>query len=1069
MIRAQNAAVIMTKLETETIFESFEMSPDPTAVMGVRGKLICSYPGPAITVPDANIDNATFSAELANFLVCMDQDVLDAAATREKAKSTVLEERDTTHPRYITELLTGILRGIGSITDVPRIRKRIGDDVLWDGAKLPWRRSSLWLVIRVALQTTLERSTLGRAMYKSFMLFFMARLTSLALDHDLSNDILHFMSAKIARRLFKLESSASPELSQMVGVVTSDVKSVLEERWGSVQDTQQTSPPWAPETLRVLRDTHLSLDTSREYIRQALQNQHSSPQPPPFNPSHRTRGSIDNFLDSDASFLVAAHVAEPFLALADFETAIRSGIDDWVARVPLQGIDSACVSIEACASAYSSRALDVYKGNPENLSIMFITLFELWVAMDKIVVGQIPLLADYPPEIPLTIWECLLVRTPSALDRLKKLSAHLQARYHASSYLSVFSSMTDDKSFVVQYFYQSSKLQRLKLTIEAHAQIEREKKLVELSTLNQRYAGLDGQAGNLSHEYTVDPHGKEHHKKKRCQKCRLEKEMQSMTIAVHEWPLPAQEKEAIAVVFELVCPTAFDMWRCMTLHVLIDVCTPKNILQARPFTTLPKYRALEHYRQCHPRQRLTLASDTISFGSSHYKHVHIPTVGSRVCVNNGLVFRPFDTATNTWAAKIVSLQYDFSELCTFVLPEGPYHGLQRFSAATSHTSNEVIANQTDCHKDMTIHEFIAFGSLRSGPQLQWMNILRELRARILNFRREEVHLLLAQAVSQVGPLWSDEGLLWHEELSSIPFLHALLGELEYLVASVEENWLEGITISTIIMLVCRVLSSTQGESIKNRGQSLLRRIRTATFTLLIQLSTKMQASNDSDVTFSRELQGRIRDMAITCRSTFDVDGDVSLLLTSNDIKVYACCAIMIYDNTPSQLSELSQHSKLLLERDKRCCHALEAVVRQYAELHREGLDCAVAEVWGSYRPGTPWRALPAPNSRWLMSHTTRSYTQLPQVVHFNLVSGCLLVDGKQLGRLPSTIGQHSTYRSMFGAVSFFELQVSSRMLNVNCSEFSMSFLLIFLEWIMRHGEISMTIRLVTRGHHSTVK
>ncbi|KAG1876981.1 hypothetical protein C8R48DRAFT_759262 [Suillus tomentosus] len=132
IIRAQNAAVVMRKLESETIFESFEVSPDPTAVMGAKGKLICSYPGPAITVPDMNIDNATFPAELANFLVHMDQDVLDAAATRKKAKSIVLEERDTTHPRYITELLTGILRGLGSIADVPRIRKRIGGGVLWD-------------------------------------------------------------------------------------------------------------------------------------------------------------------------------------------------------------------------------------------------------------------------------------------------------------------------------------------------------------------------------------------------------------------------------------------------------------------------------------------------------------------------------------------------------------------------------------------------------------------------------------------------------------------------------------------------------------------------------------------------------------------------------------------------------------------------------------------------------------------------------------------------------------------------------------------------------------------------
>ncbi|KAG2038864.1 hypothetical protein BDR03DRAFT_953798 [Suillus americanus] len=1012
MIRAQNAAVVMRKLESETIFESFEISPDPAAVMGAQGKLICSYPGPAITVPNTIANDATFSAELANFLVCMDQDVLDAAATRTKADSTIPEERDTTHPRYITELLTGILRGLGSIADVPRIRKRIGDDVLWNNAKLPWRRSPLWLVIRVALQTTLERNALGRTTYKSFMLFLMARVTTLAIDRNLSNDILHFMSAKIARRLFKLGTSAPPHLSQMVLKVTSDVKSILQERWMFVQDVQQATPPWAPETLSVLQDTHLSLDTSREYIRQALLNQHSPYPSAPFEPSHRARGSIDDFLDADASFLIAAHAAEPSLSLIDFETVVRSGIDDWVACVSFQSIDSACISIEACASAYSSRALEAYQGNPENTSIMLLTLFELWVAMDKIVVKQIPLLAKYPPEVPSTLWENLLIRKSSVLDRLKQLCAYLEARhYQASNCLSVFLSANNDKSFAVQYFYQSSTLQSLKLKIEADAREEREKKLVELRTLNEKYSDLQTSAARLSHQYHINSWGYECHSWW-CDKCRLETEMRSMTIAVHEWSLPRLEQEAIVVVFELACPIGFDMWRSMTFHVLVDICAPEQILPTPPFIMLPNYHTLQQYRKCHPRQRLTLASDAKPFTTCHYHYHNLPTTADHICVNNGLVFQPFDITTEAWIADALP-HCDSSKLCTFLLPKGPYYELQKYLTGTSHTSNEVIANQADCHKDMTIHEFIAFGTLRSGSLLQWMNVLRELRARTLNFRCEEVHLLLAQAVSQVGPCSSDEGLPWHEEVNSIPFLSALLGELESLMASVEENWLEGITISTIIMIVCRVLSSTQEESIKSRGYSLLRRIRTTTFTLLGQLSRKMQASDDEMA--SRDLQGRLRDMAATCRSTFDVDEDPSLLLTSNDdIKIFAYCAAMIYDNTPSQLGNLSQHSKLLLERDKRCCHALEAAVRQYVEIHREGLDCAVAEIWGSYRRGTPWRALPAPSSRWLVTQTAPSCSQSPQSVHYNLINGCLLVDGKPLGRLPSIIVQHPTYQAIFG-------------------------------------------------------
>jgi hypothetical protein len=192
LIRAQNTAVVFRKQEGVTIFESFEVSPKAEDVMTTRGKLKCSYPGPAIEIPNAVFEDNNFLSELANFLVRMNVDirVLDAARTSRKAQSTVIENRDTTHPRYITELLTGILRSVGRPADIVRITKRIGDDVVWNNSELPWRRSSLWLLIRVAIQTSLDQSTQGHDMYKQFMLFFMCRLANDRITADLPNDLL---------------------------------------------------------------------------------------------------------------------------------------------------------------------------------------------------------------------------------------------------------------------------------------------------------------------------------------------------------------------------------------------------------------------------------------------------------------------------------------------------------------------------------------------------------------------------------------------------------------------------------------------------------------------------------------------------------------------------------------------------------------------------------------------------------------------------------------------------------------------------------------------------------------
>jgi hypothetical protein len=161
-LRTQNAALIVRRLALTNFaqFEVFEVLPPTGAIMSAKGKLLCSYPGPAIQVPMDTFTNECFLRELSSFLVQMDVDILDSASTTSKAGSVVHEVRESAHPRYISELLVGILRGFGQPAVVDRITKRVGDEVLWDDAYTPWRRSPLWLILRVSLQTSLRVSNM---------------------------------------------------------------------------------------------------------------------------------------------------------------------------------------------------------------------------------------------------------------------------------------------------------------------------------------------------------------------------------------------------------------------------------------------------------------------------------------------------------------------------------------------------------------------------------------------------------------------------------------------------------------------------------------------------------------------------------------------------------------------------------------------------------------------------------------------------------------------------------------------------------------------------------------------
>lgn len=270
-----------------------------------------------------------------------------------------------------------------------------------------------------------------------------------------------------------------------------------------------------------------------------------------------------------------------------------------------------------------------------------------------------------------------------------------------------------------------------------------------------------------------------------------------MKIEVHEWPLPDDSRDAKTVIFEIECPRPFSIWRDQTYRIIRDIAMDSNSNPVEQHGLADK--GLSKWSSSHSLGRVTIASSTKSFTQAHYHTVKLPSRESQVCVNNGLTFQLYDQNKRSWIEAPFSSS--FTRYCVLQLPSpSPYTNLQHFVAKTTHTSNDVIASQADCPDDLSVHEYISFGTLRSGGLLQWLNIVRELRADILSFSREEVQTLIAQAIWQLGPL-DDNGSqrVWHHELEEEAFGIVLTQESLSLSSRVESNWLEGVSERTISM------------------------------------------------------------------------------------------------------------------------------------------------------------------------------------------------------------------------------------------------------------------------------
>ncbi|KAL9563796.1 hypothetical protein ACKAV7_012038 [Fusarium commune] len=225
-------SLLTRKSSNSVCFETFELSPTNGTVMATKGRLIRQFPDTATEIPSEDFENQAFQEVLANTLVKMShQRVSEAQPKAKKAGKDHHEDRETTNPQIVTELLTSILRGIGKLAEVKGICKNTREEISHSSSKLPWRRSPVWLLIRVGLHLTMSRLSGGSDdTYKSFMVYLMAQVLLRANQALVPSELLHIMMTKISRRLCKLEGLRNDKwLSTVRDVVSAASKKSEEE------------------------------------------------------------------------------------------------------------------------------------------------------------------------------------------------------------------------------------------------------------------------------------------------------------------------------------------------------------------------------------------------------------------------------------------------------------------------------------------------------------------------------------------------------------------------------------------------------------------------------------------------------------------------------------------------------------------------------------------------------------------------------------------------------------------------------------------------------------------------
>ncbi|KAI0458811.1 hypothetical protein F5B21DRAFT_369579 [Xylaria acuta] len=1039
-VRAQNAGVIISSAVNvdDTIrFELFELWPRNEAVMNNAGRLQRTFPGCAIAVPREEMQSPSFLRTFTDALARMTHQPAYATIPKvKKAGQAHEEDRDTAHPKVVTELLAAYLRSVGEMVEVSSILKNTRQDILWQKSRLPWHRSALWLLIRVALQLFFSRQEsewLKDHAYKNYMLFFMAYILQRAQEYKISADLLWTIKAKVTRRRLKLGICGRAVVLQFVDDVLSSAGAKLEEQWTHIQSNDAIRHNFDDlEGLTACQDTTMHLEGLNGYLEAISRREnctrsaklHTSCPLPEFTlPIH---SSFDDFPSTIPTVF----------KLLKFESWVELELDEWLTTNLSK--EQTCKELGLAIKSYHKCALPEYEGNSEAMSTMLLTIMQLWVALDKSAINCCNLLGDYATGFPAELLQKLVLAKKWQMERLHSIEQYLEHRSRAKfSSNDVFSSYGSKSCFAVRYFNQSEEQQKLRSDIERRAQVSRHEKCTELEQKRNEYTEHSTAYNELECEYTqwfnhytgvyVEKHSRW------CRKCSIKSKMDSLEIKLHEWPLPKGDDEAKTVVFELRVPPSFGSWRDSTVFVLTDVLGLEYKYQPKPAShyTTENVEGLKSYLvEYDTRPRISLLSEIKPHSHTHRNMKKVITASVEdICVNNGAAFKYFDFGSSQpcFVDSLTATDY-VTHNCTFRLSTDSKQLQQFLDDAVQPTkfSNTVIASQSKCPLVLSLEEYKAMASLRAGSKIRWHNVLKELASPSVDFRKEDTTLITLQCIQQAGQSDARNVLReTHSILEDKRFSAALLSNLSDACDRISRNWQSYPALSTFISIANRVLSLSTAPSIQESSLEILSKARKISISWAETL--KQKAQNSTDHSARNDFIFKSAFVALICADSFNMDTLHlrKVLSIPEQATILIRSTIIVQESQHTIAAEPHSLAALLYYRWKRLCFCSFPIMAKLVEVERSpALDNAIKASWAVYQPAGQWHALEAPYNHWMNSKSASNEHGNALVIQFSMLTGELLVNGVPLNRLPTEYEQNPDYQTLFGK-SIIEVMPSS--------------------------------------------
>ncbi|PYI00078.1 hypothetical protein BO71DRAFT_454866 [Aspergillus ellipticus CBS 707.79] len=1039
-VAEQNAALLLRRPHSRdeqcdrVIIEAFETSPKAHQTLAAQGALRWDFPATAVSLPMAEIRNPTFRDAFCGFLGNASTEALDEfAAKSRKAGREIVEGRDTVDPSLITEFLMTLLCVNGSRICPPVLRKRVKDDVCWHKAELPWRRSPFWLVLRVCAQRLLYLrlgSELGRLYYKFLVCVTIANLLRDLVNMEaLAPEHWGWLNSKLCRRLAKLEAEKeklqstvqaahtrlASQLNPFFEQCVSMTKASMGKKWEIFKSTTQrkiTHLPFRAEKS----DHYLSLTNSLPYLQEILDD--------PWKESQRREEVSITLVVKRAR----GNTTEQFNSLwTRYSLLAQLELTLELEKREIPRLRSAaeqiCISTADKIEHYLTTISNTYEGDPEQLGVFILNVFELWVYMDECATITYPLLAEYHPRFHPELLDVLFLSRLSDLERLQKVQKYLHDRRKAAvrAEMTIFADPSPG-CFADRYLELDIEqdLGRLQTRIETESMVARQTKKVELEDLNEEYKSLREKEAQTHCTQRENYDGS--HDIRGCKHCYYIRCRRRLKISVHEDFLPSESKmaEKRAAVFELGVPKAFAEYRRITWDIICSLGSRLGLnIRGRPEVLLHQYRPLAKNARTNLAQNFTLASSTKSHLNTHYKWNSLPASERTVMRPLGLTFFYYDTKHRLWVKDypdLLSFAHHFALSLPKGLPFSELYSCPSFAPdGVGPSSYEAVSNITDCPSTVTVHEFMAHETLMAGKCCRWISVLTELGASNINLGLHDAMVLFRHLALQAGPRLEEDTLrVVHTVFNDIRFCTKLIEQLNQHVSIIAQNWRETTYMETLLTLTIQLCNLGNPQS-HMAANNLLLEIRRVTYQWISHLRDEIRNARQVDTT--ERVASYCLLAALLCRRTFSPQSYAGTPMDEESVQCFVEVTIAMQESMIGDVGKFSNLTLSMIARDIKMSVRIGPILQAAVEMYPDIIGCTVNRVLPNSpdRSYSMWEPLPHPHEYWMTATAYDATEQtVPQQFHIHLLEGHLMIDAKPLSKLPADIRNSETLRELFG-------------------------------------------------------